>query len=65
MDMRQRSVCGRKHKHKSKDTAENHIVALVLSGKAYEGDMEAYKCPFCGSWHVGHAPATSKDRRSK
>jgi hypothetical protein len=26
--------------------------------------MHAYKCPFCGSWHVGHPPSNKKRTRA-
>lgn len=38
--------CGGKNRHKSKGAAMTEAKHL--------GDVDAYKCPHCGGWHVGH-----------
>ena len=42
-----------KQRHPDKVTTENHRFNLIRKG-ASPGQMVAYKCRFCGSWHVGH-----------
>jgi hypothetical protein len=46
-------VCGNKFRHL--DAAAARREARRLRGRGH--DVTHYHCPFCGSWHVGHAPA--------
>ncbi len=48
--------CWRKEKHASKGAAEAHLRSLAKRGKLKDKDtVNVYKCPHCGSWHVGHS----------
>lgn len=46
----------RKQRHVSQGKAEAAIRALKRRGldRANEGVLEAYRCPRCLAWHVGH-----------
>lgn len=48
-----RRQCEGKVKHA---TAENAAIAIrkVHRAKGHQGQMHAYRCPFCGQFHVGH-----------
>ncbi|CAM5457348.1 hypothetical protein TMEC54S_03488 [Thauera mechernichensis] len=48
-----RRSCKRKIRHVSEADARHHIAAL-LNRKGWTGRMNAYRCPFCNGWHVGH-----------
>lgn len=50
-----RKACMGKQRHESQDRAIAHIISLQRAGKI-DGHMNPYRCGFCGSWHVGHAP---------
>lgn len=41
--------CGTKIRHK------NRIGALIHLKKLKNAQMNAYPCPHCGGWHVGHS----------
>jgi hypothetical protein len=30
--------------------------ATLHRTKGYQGNMNVYKCVFCGGYHIGHAP---------
>jgi hypothetical protein len=49
-----RRSCGRKQRHGSEAEARAHIGGLH-GRKGYQGLLNAYRCRFCGGWHVGHA----------
>lgn len=34
-------------------SSKAHILAAHMSAK-YKDRLQAYLCPFCGTWHVGH-----------
>lgn len=38
-----------------KDKLPTKELALVIVGRRRDSPMEAYKCPHCHFWHVGHA----------
>lgn len=46
-----------------KDKLPTKELALVIVGRRRDAPMEAYKCPHCGFFHVGHA--TPKKRELK
>lgn len=48
-----RKSCTRKIRHATEADAREHIGALVRR-KGWTGRMNAYRCPFCNGWHVGH-----------
>lgn len=48
-----RRVCGRKIRHNSESAARNHIAHLHRR-KGWQGHLNAYRCGFCGGWHIGH-----------
>lgn len=45
--------CGTKIQHASRRGALNQIASLVKAG-THRGRMQAYRCPHCDAWHVGH-----------
>lgn len=47
-------TCGQKARHASKADAERHLFALVRNTGTAPRGMSVYRCPHCGSWHVGH-----------
>lgn len=47
-------VCGNKFRHLDAGNARRE--GRRLRGRG-QGAVTHYHCPFCGSWHVGHAPA--------
>jgi len=47
-----RRACGHKVRHENEAAARAHIGALHHA-KGYS-PMNAYRCSFCGGWHVGH-----------
>ena len=55
--------CNGKMKHKSEAKAWRAINGLT-SRHGKDGKMNAYRCAFCGFWHIGHA-RTFDRRRSK
>lgn len=48
-----RRSCSRKIRHTTESDARRHIAGLNI-GKGYQGAMNAYRCSFCGGWHIGH-----------
>ena len=46
-----------------KDKLPTKEIALVIVGRRRDSAMEAYRCPHCNYWHVGHA--TPKQRNFK
>ena len=56
-----RNQCGRKVRHADEAQARKAIHQLRRAyGDAPLGFMNAYRCQFCGGWHIGHANARSK-----
>lgn len=47
-----RRTCGHKIRHTTVEAARVHIGQLHHA-KGY-CPMNAYRCSFCGGWHVGH-----------
>jgi hypothetical protein len=52
-----RKACEGKHKHATEAEAHSHLRSLHLAGKLVGRAMHAFKCEFCGSYHVGHIQA--------
>lgn len=44
--------CKRKVRYGHKETAERAVTAMKIKGSKY---LEAYKCRYCGGWHIGGA----------
>jgi hypothetical protein len=38
-----------------KDKLPTKELAMVIVGRRRDNPMEAYRCPHCNFWHVGHA----------
>lgn len=51
--VRQRA-CGDKRRYETVEAGREAIYQLNRTG--YKGHMNVYKCKFCHSYHVGHAP---------
>lgn len=49
-----RKACGRKVRHTSKGNA---LIALSRMSPGKQDVMSAYKCQFCGGWHIGRVKA--------
>lgn len=49
-----RRQCKGKIRHETVEAAKAHIHNLNRA-KGYQGMMNAYRCAFCGGWHIGHA----------
>ena len=49
-----RRSCKGKVRHLTADAASAAIHHLNMR-KGWQGRMNAYRCPFCGGYHVGHA----------
>lgn len=48
--------CWRKAQHDSQGAADAHLRSLQKRGKLKnEQTANAYLCPHCGTWHVGHS----------
>ena len=45
--------CGSKVKHRTEEGAKIHIKNIYRKNQTYH-NMKAYKCKFCGFWHVAH-----------
>lgn len=50
-----RRSCDGKIRHADQREALDHIAGLNRR-KGFQGSMNAYRCDFCGGWHVGHRP---------
>lgn len=52
-----RKACGNKVKHATHDEA---ILVAHKTARKYKQRLSAYKCKYCGSYHVGHTPKEVK-----
>ena len=52
-----RKACGKKIRYETAKDAGAGRHALNRS-KGYQGQMNVYRCPFCGGYHIGHAGGT-------
>lgn len=58
-----RNACTSKRRHDNPDAAWAAAKALRKSGKDYKSArlvgggvrLSAYRCKFCGGWHIGHS----------
>jgi hypothetical protein len=53
-----RNACGNKVRHLTAIAARAAIrrqVQRLQSTGAVVGHLQAYRCPFCHGWHVGHS----------
>jgi hypothetical protein len=48
------SACAGKEKFPNKDAAYSAQLYRQRQGVGHEG-MHAYRCAYCGSWHLGHS----------
>jgi hypothetical protein len=48
-----KKICKGKEKHKSFDVAMNALKAVSKNDHFFRR-MNAYQCPFCKEWHIGH-----------
>lgn len=55
MNQSRRRSCAGKQRHDSLGVAMAHVRYLKKSGMG-QGELHAYLCRFCDSFHVGHAP---------
>jgi len=56
-----RRACSGKVRHPDATAAARTAIALTLTNRrrvfgAFERPVSPYRCSFCGSWHIGHAP---------
>ena len=49
-----RRSCQSKVRHATPDAAQGAIRRLHAQ-KGYQGRLDAYRCRFCGGFHVGHS----------
>lgn len=53
--IREESACGQKVKYDTK--ADARRVRKRMFGRGHvDGKLNAYRCQFCGWWHLGHMP---------
>lgn len=52
---RQRSCTG-KHHYRTRATATAGLTWLISQGRRPANRLHAYKCEWCGGWHLGHKP---------
>jgi hypothetical protein len=46
--------CHRKVRHATAGDAWILMDSVYTSGRAEQGTLKIYPCPFCKGWHVGH-----------
>lgn len=54
-----RKQCTLKRRYESREGAERAVDRMHINGYSFDGrhgwfEIHAYKCDYCGSWHVGH-----------
>lgn len=54
--------CDGKIRHATEGAAKRHIAGI--NRRKPRGFLHAYRCKFCGGWHVGHVKGKSRDRRA-
>lgn len=54
-----RRACTGKHRYPDEATAR---AAIWRQRRRWDGFMRAYRCSFCGGWHIGHAPRRQKHK---
>jgi rubrerythrin len=50
-----RKACGKKIRFPDAEAASKARSSLHRN-KGYQGMINVYRCQFCGSYHIGHAP---------
>jgi hypothetical protein len=57
------NACLRKHAYASREDAAPDLAALVRKARPEaRGLFHAYRCDFCGQWHIGRRRAGSHAR---
>ncbi len=56
------SSCDGKIQHATEGAAWRHITGI--NRRNPQGRLHAYRCNFCGKWHVGHEKERRRDRRT-
>jgi rubrerythrin len=51
-----RRACQGKVQHATREAAHVEIRRIARTKWAYRPGLQAYRCPFCGHFHVGHPP---------
>lgn len=54
--------CTGKIRHGSQRQARDHARELQVTGEPW---VMAYRCRYCGGWHVGHAPEKLRQKLKK
>jgi hypothetical protein len=61
---RRRKGCAGKIAHTSKAAATKAVPGTRAITPGRPDKVEAYRCDFCGAWHVGHRPGPGRRYRS-
>lgn len=56
-----RKQCGDKTRHSTAADALTHIRNLK-DRRRINGTVNAYRCRWCGGYHIGHAPGSARTR---
>lgn len=60
---RRRQECTRKRAFSSEEEARRAARSFRRSLPAYDGRwLDAYRCPWCGQWHIGNRPGKYRPR---
>lgn len=60
-----RRPCWRKERWASKGAAEAQMRSLLARDKSKDpGRINAYECPYCKQWHVGHKKIYDTDKET-
>lgn len=61
---RKKDMCGTEVRRKTffftRERAEEYREWLGSARGAYLPQLRAYRCPWCGRWHVGHVPGSRR-----
>lgn len=52
-----RQSCGKKKPYDVERVARDAAATLTRLGMNRGGELRAYRCPFCGRFHIGHTGA--------
>lgn len=50
-----RKQCAGKNRHKTHEAALIEI-RMIRKRYGHQGQVNPYRCPFCGAFHIGHTP---------
>jgi hypothetical protein len=53
-----RRACKGKVRHETIEAALVHTCARSIATRGDQGPMNAYRCAFCGGFHIGHRPGS-------